>query len=321
MQRRRYFASWLTQNEVASLPYPGEGQTLRRWQRLAKIAAVDLSIGKLFESHTDALAILHELGEPNPPSNSRWGVWASESAHAALLVHIDASGRAVLNGEKQWCSGAGQLTHALVTASVNRNQRILVAVSLQQRGIAIDESSWIAVGMANTATARVSFKNVEGIPVGEPAAYLTRPGFWHGAAGIAACWYGGALALAEMTAAHYRSLPNIDAHAAAHLGAIDIELHAARVALHDCAQWIDQFPQSDAKTAALRVRAIVERSAQAVLSHAGRAWGATPFCINARFAQMAADLPVFLRQSHAEHDLAALGEKLIQSGEFNTWKL
>jgi hypothetical protein len=44
------------------------------------------------------------------------------------------------------------------------------------------------------------------------------------------------------------------------------------------------------------------------MHHATRALGAGPLCRNARFARALADLPVFLRQSHAERDLAALGE-------------
>ena len=33
--------------------------------------------------------------------------------------------------------------------------------------------------------------------VGPPNFYLERPGFWFGATGVAACWYGGARGLVE----------------------------------------------------------------------------------------------------------------------------
>jgi hypothetical protein len=51
-----------------------------------------------------------------------------------------------------------------------------------------------------------------------------------------------------------------------------------------------------------------------VIDHATRALGAGPLCRNARFARALADLPVFLRQSHAQRDLAALGERLAAAG-------
>jgi len=44
------------------------------------------------------------------------------------------------------------------------------------------------------------------------------------------------------------------------------------------------------------------------LQHAGRALGAATLCHDAQVARLMADLPVFMRQSHAERDLAALGE-------------
>lgn len=59
---------------------------------------------------------------------------------------------------------------------------------------------------------------------------------------------------------------------------------------------------------ALNARLVVEQSAETVLRHAGRALGAAPLCRDARFARAMADLPVYLRQSHAERDLAALGQ-------------
>jgi len=52
----------------------------------------------------------------------------------------------------------------------------------------------------------------------------------------------------------------------------------------------------------------------------GRALGATPFCRNSHFARLSADLPVFLRQSHAERDLAELGRQLA-GREAGGWQL
>ncbi len=102
-----------------------------------------------------------------------------------------------------------------------------------------------------------------------------------------------------------------DAHARAHLGAIAVALHTAAAVLRDAAHDIDRDPAADARSLALTVRAGVEAAATTVLTHAGRALGATPFCLNARFARHAADLPVFMRQSHAERDLAALGDAVL----------
>jgi hypothetical protein len=68
------------------------------------------------------------------------------------------------------------------------------------------------------------------------------------------------------------------------------------------------------------LRAQIEAAATLVLEHVGRALGATPFCRNSHFARLAADLPVFMRQSHAEKDLAELG-KLISAQPVTGWTL
>ena len=48
------------------LPLPGSGQTRERWAVLAGLAEKDLSLARLAEGHTDALAILAELGVSPP---------------------------------------------------------------------------------------------------------------------------------------------------------------------------------------------------------------------------------------------------------------
>ncbi|MNP47315.1 hypothetical protein D3C76_1413640 [compost metagenome] len=69
---------------------------------------------------------------------------------------------------------------------------------------------------------------------------------------------------------------------------------------------------ADASLQVRRTRAQVEQAVDCVIRHVGRALGATPFCRNSHFARLSADLPVYLRQSHAERDLAALGVQLAQ---------
>jgi hypothetical protein len=103
----------------------------------------------------------------------------------------------------------------------------------------------------------------------------------------------------------------------AHLGAVDIALQAARAALRQAADEIDADP-GDLKGAgpsrALRVRAMVESAATDVLGRVGRALGAGPLCHDEAHARAVADLTVYLRQHHAERDLAALGALVAERG-------
>jgi hypothetical protein len=297
------------------LPRPAGGQTLLRWRRLAEVAAEDLALVKLYESHTDALAILAELGadqlaEPGAdqlaePSVGRWAVWAAEPPDARLAVVADGD-RLRLRGRKAWCSGAGLVSHALVTGWDASGNQLLAAVELAQQGISADTEAWQAPGMARAGTVDLTFDDVPAVPVGGPGQYVERPGFWHGGCGIAACWYGGTLPLARAVLAHAGS--RSDPHLRAHLGAIDLAVRSLRALLIETAAWLDAHPTAPAAEPALRLRGAADATARLVLDHAGRALGAGPLCRDRAVARHFADLPVFLRQTHAERDLASLGE-------------
>lgn len=305
------------------LPLPGGGQTLTRWQHLAKVGGIDLALLKLYEGHTDALAILQELSTEPVLTDGIWGVWAAEPPNARVLVSERQDNAVRLNGTKAWCSGARQIDHALMTAWDAQDQPYLVAVSLDQPGVTLHDGAWQAVGMAATASVDVHFEHVVGHCIGDSGEYLARPGFWQGGAGIAAAWYGAAVALAQ--ALHTQRSTAIasgrnDPHGDAHLGAVDAALLGAGAALRECAAWIDAHPRSDARLAVQRLRAQVEMVVEQVCHHVGRALGATPFCRDPHFARLAADLPVFIRQSHAERDLAQLGQ-LVAGASTKDWSL
>ncbi|MPS98364.1 MAG: acyl-CoA dehydrogenase [Pseudomonas sp.] len=290
------------------LPLPGQGKTLQRWQALARVAACDLGLAKLYEGHTDALAILAECGAAQLTQMGIWRVWAAEPPNARTHIVQRTGDQVRLQGRKAWCSGALQIDRALITAWAH-DQPQLVVIEMAHPSQQVQADHWQAVGMAHTASVTVTFDDSPGLAVGLPGQYLSRPGFWHGGAGIAACWYGAAEGLAEYLREQCRK-PRPDPHADAHLGAVDAALQGARAALRECAAWIDRHPQADASVEVRRTRAQVEQAVEQVIHHVGRALGATPFCHSSHFARLSADLPVYLRQSHAERDLAELGRQV-----------
>ena len=297
----------LSADDAARWPLPGAGQTRLRWQQLVEAAATDLVGARLLEAHADAAAILHELAPHHVTSPGQlWGVWAAEPPTPVVLAHETADG-AVLTGRKLWCSGAHACTHALISARAG-DLRQLYAVDLTSEGVRPVPGTWHAVGMAKSDSGAVDLLDVPAIPVGSPGEYLTRPGFWHGAIGVAACWHGGALALAQKL----RDRAGEDPHRLAHLGAVDAGLFAAQCVLDSAADDLDRNPldRRAGQIRARRVRAVVESVSSDVIDRVGRALGAGPLCADAAHAQLAVDLTVYLRQSHAEHDLADLGRIL-----------
>lgn len=288
-----------------NMPHPACGQTLLRWQLLAQVAGADLTLAKWFESHLDALSILHELGVTTP-ATGLWAVWAAEGSPNPLRFDLHCGDTGQVTGSKTWCSGAACVDFGLMSYRDADNQSNLLMVAMQQDGITADHSDWQAVGMRHTATATLHFDKVNATAVGRPNAYLERVGFWHGAAGVAACWYGASVRLAGYLLAACEQKPH--AFKSVYLGEVSTALAVTRQYFYHVATLIDTQPQQS-HTLAIRVlRAQTEQTARLVLERVGQALGATPFCQNAHFARLASDLPVFIRQTHGAFDWQKIGE-------------
>ncbi|MFG2311542.1 acyl-CoA dehydrogenase family protein [Streptomyces sp. NPDC048566] len=293
------------EREAPNVPLPGHA-TARRFDVLTRLGRLDLSLARLAEGHLDAAAILHEVEGTRPGPGERWGVWAARPPSPVTRA-TRADGQWTLDGAKPYCSGATSCTHALVTAEAEDGYR-LFAVDLDHPGAEPVDGTWPAIGMAGSDSLEVELRAVPARPVGEANAYLDRPGFQHGGVGVAACWLGGAHAVAAPLYGRGTE-GRLDAHAAAHLGSVDMLLHTGDTVLRQAGDDIDADP-SDTRGAArvrsLRVRALIEKVCSEVLEHVGRATGAGPLCHDEPHARAVADLTVYVRQHHAEAAAAEL---------------
>ncbi|SDG56485.1 acyl-CoA dehydrogenase family protein [Klenkia brasiliensis] len=292
-----------------ALPLPGRGSTSRRWSGLTALGARDLPLARLAEGHADAVAVLAELGGPDPDPGARLGVWAAEPPDGRVTATRTGGGW-TLTGTKRWCSGARVCTAALVTAHADDGRRLFLVDLADPRATAVP-GAWAAPGMAGSDTADVRFDAVPAQPVGGVRGYLDRPGFWHGGIGVAAVWAGGARAVADRLAAAVAAGPDPLRDAA--WGAVDVALSALDAALAVAAAEVDADPVDRAGAAAVRaqrVRGLAARTGLEVLATTGRVLGAGPAAHDAAHAARCADLEVYLRQHHGERDLAALAEPL-----------
>lgn len=286
------------------LPLPGSGATLERWRRLAAVAAHDVALVRLYEGHADATATLAELGVPAPPAGSTWGLWVNDSGQARARLRARSGDRVRVDGRKLACCGGAGLSHALISAWSGEEGPYLVALELGQTGVSLTST---AAG-DRIGNIDVAFEDASATVVGGPRVYLERPGFWHGRAGLAACWYGAAAALAEQLRSALRQQP--DARIAANLGAADVALKGTAALLRDVAAAIDAHPRGNAQMHALRARAGAESAVGTVLAHVRRAAETLPLDREPRFARIVAELPRFVRQSRAARDIQTLGTRV-----------
>jgi alkylation response protein AidB-like acyl-CoA dehydrogenase len=294
---------------------PGSGSTRDLWEALATFAAFDLGVARAIEPHLDARAILAEAKLQRrafASGTTSWGVFAAEGGDAPLVA-VHSHGRWSLTGTKPWCSLANSLDCALVTARVSKQERGLFAVDLRSDGVTVLPDRWHARGLTEIPSGPVSFTDVTVEPVGRPGWYLERPGFAWGGIGVAACWYGGAVGLARSLFERVGATP--DLLWAAHLGAVDEQLHSARRALAEAAVVVEaRSSEIDPSLLAKRVRATVARACESVLIHASHALGPAPLALDETYAKRVADLELYVRQHHADRDDASLGTALAKGG-------
>lgn len=301
---------------------PGTGGTLGRWQLLASLGAADLTCARVVEPHLDALAILAEaaaagfsvdLDAIHASPASTWGVFASEGPGGGVTATPTATGWR-LDGTKPWCSLAGRLSHALITANTPAG-RGLFAIALQDNDIHIEPSRWVARGLVEVSSGPIELRRVPAVAVGAGGWYLDRSGFAWGGIGVAAVWLGGAVALAR--ALYEKGAGRADdVLTLMQLGAVDAALTAASGQLAGSAATIDAGT-ADGEAAALlaaRVRAVVAEAAELTLIRVGHALGPAPLALDAEHARRVADLQLYLRQQHAERDQVALGSLLVKRG-------
>lgn len=281
---------------------------------LRSLGAFDLTTARVIEPHLDALAILAEAGlAPGDvlPGGGE-GAWGVFAARAPQLRAVEEDGAWMLDGVKPWCSLGQQLPHALVTAGTAQGQR-LFAVDLTDARVSGAEDAWVSRGLAAIRSTSLTFDAMPAKPVGEPGFYLGRDGFAWGGIGVAAVWAGGVdgLVTAVREAAARREPDQI---ALMHLGRLGVLTHVLDAVLADAARAIDCGNARGAAGLALssRVRAVVADAVEQALTTAGHALGPGPLTSDEAYARRVADLGVYVRQHHAERDLAAIGAATLE---------
>ncbi|MCP1410757.1 acyl-CoA dehydrogenase family protein [Paenarthrobacter sp. A20] len=299
-------------------PKPGEGNTAKLWELLASVTGVDVAAGRVLEPHLDAVAILEQAGNHNQPEGA-WGVFAAEGPGLKLEAKRDNAGNYVLNGSKPWCSLAAQLDGAVITAHTEDNNRAAFAVHLKDPGVSCETPPWTSRGLQEIPSGTVHFDQVPATPIGGENWYFKRPGFAWGGMAVAACWLGGAVAVArDFKTALAKGADNgrePDQIALASLGEVDRIITSVTGYLAQAAERIDAGElDSGADTngpsawsEALRIRGTVAAAVERVQTVVTQNLGPAPLAFNETYGKRMADLSLYIRQHHAMRDDAQLG--------------
>lgn len=297
--------------------------------RLRRVAAVNLSVGRLWEGHMNALYLALVHGDARSAAQvaalvkggALLGVWGADGE---TPVVPGADGTA-LTGTKVYASGLGTVTHAVVTVSSGSRVRLgLVDVRDMSRA---DTSVWRMQGMRATASGRYDF---EGIPLcdilwlGGPGDYLNEPHFVGGVWRIAALQIGAAAGLLDAASSVLRERGRLEAPAQmARLSSCAIRVLAASALTNRAAMTAmpgASYAPSDVAAISAAARLSTEETALDAIRTVEQCLGLSHFEDDAATGRKARDLAVYLRQAARDAFQTRIGEACFER-EGGLWTL
>ncbi len=275
--------------------------------RLRALGRANLSVGRLYEGHLNAVKLIGVHG--SSAQRAGWfdrvrrgallGVWGADGDPPVALA-LDASGRARLSGRKRFASGLGLVELAVVTARVDGGTQLLV-LPVAEPG-RMDPSTWRTSGMRATASGDYSFDGMmidSDARLGGPDDLYREPWFEGGIWRYAALHTGGMEALAEAVRRHV--LARGEARVAEQAGRV---AELARL----CGTgrlWVEHAGRRVEATGAgpeevvhaLLAREAVERTCVEAMAITDRALGAASFLEGHPVERIRRDFGFFLRQA------------------------
>ncbi len=295
------------------LPFPGEGESLVRWQRLMAVGAVDLSVAKTVESHFDAIAIIHEA--QMKPFSGIYAVWASKFGGRFLKGHFDhASDAWAIEGQVTFASAASLVDYALIPVATPEGEILFQIPSHSIEIEPSDVASWHTPGMIDTDTVWVKVKAQlpRSHAVGKAGFYLERRGFWVGGIGVAALWLGAAQKIFATWHLMSHEKSRVDPFEQAARAECFIDLECCSALVLQAAELVDnpKAPISRIKETALMIRHLVDKTSNRLIEQSLRNLGPMAMIAHSEHSRRCLDLQIFTRQCHAERDLAELCREL-----------
>jgi alkylation response protein AidB-like acyl-CoA dehydrogenase len=270
---------------------------------LRSIGRANLSLGRIFEGHLNALRLITRYGTQaqiqgaaaDAASGHLFAIWATEKP--ATRVVLD---RGCLKGRKAFASAAGFATRPLITVHVCGQGDCLALVELEP-GQGVAGAPFDLHGMRGTATAAVDFDGVE-VPataiIGAPGDYMRQPEISLGAWRALAVILGGLDALVDTLAralATQRSGP--DPHQRARLGQALIARETASLWVNRCGVLAEADDAGeDAANYVKLARVAVEQACNQAMQIAQRSLGLAGFVRPHPAERLCRDLATYLRQ-------------------------
>jgi alkylation response protein AidB-like acyl-CoA dehydrogenase len=280
-----------------------------------------LPLGRLYEGHVNAAALIIRYGTPEQIWRARrraaegalFGVWNTEGDDGVRLVREGGALR--LAGTKTFASGAGHVACPLITARDADGAWQMVLPQLDDAARA-DLSDWRAHGMRASATGSFRFSGLAVGPqdlLGGPGDYHRQPHFSAGAWRFCAVQLGGIERLVDEAKDFLQANGrHEDPHQLARMGETLIAAETARLWVRRAAHLAEAAGVADTPEAAERAvayvnltRSAVERCGLDTLERVQRSVGLAGFLRTHPLERLCRDLATYLRQPAPDRALCA----------------
>lgn len=300
-------------------PQSGEDY-LRVLRVLYATGRQDLPLGRLLEGHVDAVQIVGRYGSAGQVerlhaalrTGAVLGVW--NAALTGEPLRLTTGDR--LTGGKSYASGAGVLSHALVTAERDEGVQLLL-LDLSRVEPVIDRDWWQVTGMQRSETHQVRWDDALIDPddrIGASNLYASEPFFSGGALRFVAVHAGGVAGICDRVRDHLVAAGRADdPFQAARLAELFcLADHAAATVRRTAESWFETDGEERlARVAAARLN--VAEAGQRAIGLAQEAVGLPGHFVSHPLSAMITDLAVYLRQPAPDAQRLHVG-RAVQSG-------
>jgi alkylation response protein AidB-like acyl-CoA dehydrogenase len=277
----------------------------------------DLSLGRIFEAHVNALELVRQYGTPRQmeaaalaaQAGDLFALWVTDPAKRGVRL----SPALALAGEKWFCSAAGFAKQALITAQTEAGSQMVLlpltgVIPVTDRGVKL-------AGMRAAVTGSVDLTGVvvtEEVLIGEPGDYLREPMFSTGAWRSSAVALGGLAALVDTAKEELCSRGRADnPFQRMRFGQSLIAHETGRLWLLEV---IKRLGSAEAVAYVNLARTAAEGACLDAVRHIQRSLGLSAFMQGSKAERIARDLATYLRQPAPDEVLVEATGYFIRNG-------
>ena len=221
-------------------------------QILTQVGRGNLSLGRVYEGHVNALQLVQTFGSTeqvrrfadDARTGKIFGIWNAEAEDGVKLLPIG-QGRYRIEGAKTFCSGCGYVERPFVNGTLPDGGWQMFIVPVDQVSVRVDPDWWQPPGMKASASYKVDFSGVELTEadlIAQPGDYFRQPWLTAGVMRFAAVQLGGAEALFDATRTYLQGMGRIDhPHQQARLGKMAIALEQGHLWLQGGAAQVERY--------------------------------------------------------------------------------